>query len=470
MHLLSRHFVLVTLAALAAIFLASLQLDPAYAINSLYVLPILLAVWAPRRRAAYRVAAAATSLVVASSVLTAPLLPPQIFTRAQLVMVYWLTAAIIVQYRRTDAERQTEVTERRRAERALRLSVKDLEDLKYALDQSAIVATTNVRGDITYVNDKFCEISKYDRQELLGRNHRILNSGLHPTTFFKEMYAAIANGRVWRGEIRNRARDGTLYWVDTTVVPVLAEDRRPQQYIAIRYDITERKQSEAALRDQNALAQLGKMAAVVAHEVRNPLAGIRGALQVIGRRLPEAGQERGIVSDIVARIDTLNEIVQDLLLFARPTQPSLVSAPVTDVVRETVMLFKQDAQTRNVIVDVQSTDAVVTTDPQQLKLVLLNLLMNGSDAMHGAGRLTVETQPRDGHWEIRICDEGPGITPEVQERLFEPFFTTRHRGTGLGLVTARRLVEAQSGSLRLECPATGGTVAIVTLPAGKRAA
>jgi PAS domain S-box-containing protein len=156
-------------------------------------------------------------------------------------------------------------------------SARDLRDIKYALDQSAIVATTNVQGDITYVNQKFCEISKYSVEELLGRNHRILNSGLHPVEFFKEMYRAIATGHVWRGEIRNRAKDGTLYWVDTTIVPFLRNDGRPHQYIAIRYDITDRKRSEVALREQTALVQLGKMAAVVAHEVRNPLAGIRRA-------------------------------------------------------------------------------------------------------------------------------------------------------------------------------------------------
>jgi two-component system, sporulation sensor kinase A len=377
----------------------------------------------------------------------------------------WVVGAILVWYRKTEEQQRQGREARADAETALRRSLKDLGDVKYALDQAAIVATTDVRGDITDVNQKFCEISKYSRDELVGRNHRILNSGLHPESFFKDMYATIAGGRVWRGEIRNRAKDGALYWVDTTIVPFLDERGHPYQYIAIRYDITERKRSEAALRDQNALAQLGKMAAVVAHEIRNPLAGIKGALQVIGRRLQPGGQEQQIVSEIVARLDALNDIVQDLLLFARPIQPTLATVPVAAVIDDTVALFKQDPAAAQVMVDVTGSPAQVSADAQQLKLVLLNLLMNGAQAMHGEGRLEIRIETRDSEHAIRIVDQGPGIPPEVREHLFEPFYTTRHRGTGLGLVTARRILEAHGGRVVLECPPGGGTVAVVTLPA-----
>ncbi len=190
---------------------------------------------------------------------------------------------------------------------ALTRSVRELEDIRYALDQSAIVATTDVAGRIKSANDKFCEISKYARDELIGQDHRLLNSGHHPKAYIRDLWRTIAQGSVWRGELRNRAKDGTFYWVDTTIVPFLDERGHPWQYMAIRYDITERKRQEALLREQAALTRVGELAAVVAHEVRNPIAGIRGALEIIAKRMPAASSDVGVLKDVVGRLDGLND-------------------------------------------------------------------------------------------------------------------------------------------------------------------
>ena len=344
-------------------------------------------------------------------------------------------------------------------------SIRELEDIRYALDQSAIVATTDVSGRIKYVNEKFCEISKYPREDLLDQDHRILNSTYHPKDYIRELWRTIAQGHVWRGELRNRAKDGTLYWVDTTIVPFLDARRHPWQYMAIRYDITERKRQEALLREQTALARLGEMAAVVAHEVRNPLAGIRGALQVIASRLPETMTEVGVLKEVVARVDGLNDIVEDLLVFSRQRELRLTRLQVRSLLMSVAAWLKQDESMSAIQVDVEGDEVLIDVDAEQLRLVLSNLLLNAAQAMERRGRIVLSARGVDGRdCVIAIADEGPGIPEDVRDRIFDPFFTTKTRGTGLGLPTAKRIIDMHAGSIDVECPPGGGTIVRVTLP------
>jgi PAS domain S-box-containing protein len=341
----------------------------------------------------------------------------------------------------------------------------ELEQIRYALDQSAIVATTDVSGRIKYVNDKFCQISKYSREELLGQDHRIINSGYHSAEYIRNLWRTIAQGRIWRGELRNRAKDGSIYWVDTTIVPFLDERGKPWQYMAIRYDITERKQHEQRLRDQAALISLGEMAAVIAHEVRNPLAGIRGGVQLLASALPEESDSSQFIADIVARIDSLNAVIGDLLSFARLRDLKLARIEMSPLLSDVVRSLRYDPALVGISWDVHvDDDLAIEGDVDQLRLVFTNLALNAAQATAANGTVTVIARMDGDRSVIEIADEGPGIPTELGDRVFEPFFTTKHRGTGLGLPTAKRIVEAHGGTLTLQPASQRGTVARVVLP------
>jgi len=378
-------------------------------------------------------------------------LPSVIFINYPLMTaLLWTTAAVVVRFKRLEGRSAVDVQR--------------LAEFKAALDEAAIVATTDVRGRITDVNDKFCEISQYGRDELIGQDHRIINSGLHPPEFFHGLWRTIARGEVWQGEIRNRARDGSWYWVDTTIVPFLNADGRPYQYTAIRHDITARKRGEEQLRHQEALARVGQLAAMVAHEVKNPLAGIKGALQVIMSRRPAGDPEVPVMRDIIDRADALNELISDLLLFSRPKPPHPSPLDLAALLSESLALLTRDPIGQKVTATVEGPSVMIEGDRNMLRGVFSNLFINAAQAMQGQGTLAIRIQPDGGRVTIVVRDSGPGIPAHIRDQIFEPFFTTKSRGGGLGLAIARRSVELHGGNLDLVSPPDGGALATVVLP------
>lgn len=452
--------------ALAPILLATIFWFDATApavvdVAALYVAPALLFIRAGKFWEPLLVAVVATALTVLAGTLSQRAATFEWASLRWLVpaLVIWLTAGAVAYHRRA-SDRWTERIADEQT--SLRGTISRLEQLRHALDAAAIVAVTDQRGIITEVNDKFCEISKYSRGELLGQDHRIINSGYHPPEFMRELWRTIARGRVWRGEICNRAKDGSFYWVDTTIVPFCDGRGKPRQYLAIRSEITQRKAAEARLAEQAALAQLGELAAVVAHEVRNPLAGLRGSLEVLRPRLGDGRPERDVVQAMIDRIDVLNAKVNDILRFARPQAPVLGAVDVEAVCREAVQNARAAIGAAAPELVVAADRVAVHGDAEMLRAALLNLLLNACQS--GADRVELTAAAGAGACRIAVRDNGSGIPQDVAARVFEAFYTTKKSGTGLGLPIVKRLTELQGGHVSIKPREGGGTVAELTLP------
>ncbi len=219
----------------------------------------------------------------------------------------------------------------------------------------------------------------------------------------------------------------------------------------------------AELRHREALARLGEMAAVVAHEVKNPLAGIMGVLQVLDAR--ERGEsERKVIRDVHARLASLAETVDDLLAFARPTELRAEPVDLLELLHDIRDLVLADSHFPDLQVEIDGDPATAHADRTQLRRALHNVVLNAAAAMAGAGVVRISVNQQDDAWRIYVHDQGPGVPEELRGRIFEPFFTTKVQGSGLGLPLVQRTLEAHGGTVDLTCPPTGGTTVTLELP------
>jgi len=340
----------------------------------------------------------------------------------------------------------------------------ELNEQQFALDQHAIVAATDIKGTITHVNDRFCDISGYDRDELLGENHRILKSDYHDEAFFRQMFLTISQGKVWRGEICNKAKSGKRYWVDTTIVPFLGEDLKPRSYIAIRTDITLTKQAEKSMEKAKFAAEDSARAkseflANMSHEIRTPMNGVMGMLGLLSRTSLDESQKRQVILAKTSA-DSLLALINDILDFSKIEAGKLEIENVDFNLRK---MFDSFSESQGLKASEQKVELIVDTseikvssvrgDPSRLRQILNNLVGNAFKFTEQGEIMIRASLDKQGKLYCQISDTGIGIPEGKQATLFDSFTqadtstTRKYGGTGLGLSITKQLCELMGGRI-----------------------
>jgi PAS domain S-box-containing protein len=370
------------------------------------------------------------------------------------------------------------------AEQQLKASLKELNDLKAALDEHAIVAITDPQGKITYVNDKFCAISKYSRQELLGQDHRIINSGYHPKEYIRDLWTTIGQGKVWKGEFKNKAKDGSFYWMDATIVPFLNEQGKPRQYVAIRTDITQRKEAEEKIRQLNVeleqrvkerTAELEAFSYSVSHDLRAPARAIGGFARMIeedfAAQLPPAALEK--LERISQNALKMGQLIDGLLTFSRLSRQPLSKRMISPVTMVNQALEELQAEQANRRVKIAVADLPeCQADPTLLQQVFTNLLSNALKYSRQRDPAVIEigASNENGQWVYFIKDNGVGFERQYTHKLFG-VFQRLHRadqfeGTGVGLAIVQRIIHRHGGRVWGEAEPEKGATFYFTLGSG----
>ena len=355
---------------------------------------------------------------------------------------------------------------------------RELNNIRFALDKAAIVAITDRAGNIIHVNDKFLEISKYGRDELMGKNHRIINSGYHPREFFVEMWKIISNGKVWEGEVRNRAKDGSFYWVNTTIVPFLNAKNEPYQYVSIRYEITQRKLAEQQLtfyatKLEASNRELQDFASIAAHDLQEPLRKIEAFSDRLKTKyrdaLPEEG--RDYLDRMMSAARRMRTLIDDLLMYSRVTTKTLPFTPIDldTIVGEVLSDLEVRVEQNKAKVEVGKLPAI-EADPSQMRQLFQNVIANALK-FHKPGEapiVKISGAVVGQMCEIRIADNGIGFEEKYLDRIFTIFQRLHGRqeyeGTGVGLAVVRRIVERHSGTITATSSPDHGATFIITMP------
>jgi PAS domain S-box-containing protein len=383
-----------------------------------------------------------------------------------------------------------DVTETKKSEQELSQTLKEINDYKFALDEASIVAITDQKGIIKHANANFCKISKYTTEELIGQDHRIINSGYHSKEFIKNLWTTIANGKIWKGELKNKAKDGTIYWVDTTIVPFLDEKGKPYQYVAIRADITERKQAEERIIDLNvdlekkvkertqqlkkSNEELEAFSYSVSHDLRAPLRGIIGFASILeedyGNVLDDEGKR---ITDVIkSNTMKMGRLIDDLLAFSRMGRQDILKTNIDThkMVTEVIDELEPKEKLKQIHWKIHPLP-MAKGDINTLRQVWINFISNAIKYSGNKEKQCIEIGFGDHGAELvfYVKDNGVGFDEHYKNKLFKVFqrlhSAEEFEGTGVGLALVEKIISKHGGRVWAEGKNNEGACFYFSLPA-----
>ena len=348
------------------------------------------------------------------------------------------------------------------------------------INQIAIVSITDLEGNIISVNDNFCNVTGYSREELLGQNHAILNSGEHTTEVFEEMWQTILSGKTWRGELKNKKKNGECFWGDTAIAPVFNDEEKPKQFFSLQFEITERKNymNELAakskeLEDLNQLKD--KLLSVVSHDFRGPLNSLRGTLTLFLKGAISNEELNMLTKELVNKLDNTYNLLENLLSWARSQMQGMKvyakKVELKPLVDGCINLLSPIAEKKLVKMANRIKPGVfVYADNEMVKLVLRNLISNSIKFTSAGDLICLDAKQNNNSITVSVEDNGLGISNENQAKIFKPenystVGTSNEAGMGLGLLLCKDFVEKNSGDIWFESELEKGSTFYFSLPA-----
>lgn len=380
---------------------------------------------------------------------------------------------------------RSDITDRKKGAEKLTKTLQEISDYKYALDESAIVAITDQKGIINHVNENFCRISKYKAEELIGQDHRIINSGYHTAEFIRDLWKTITKGHVWKGEMRNRAKDGTIYWVDTTIVPFLNSEGKPYQYVAIRSDVTERKLAEDELKKSNERAvgyikamenknkQLIDFCNIVSHNLRAPLVNISMLVDYLDHAVDEQERQeiQGKIKPVINHLmDVFNELVESIQV-QQDTEIASDDLPLKELVNKVLVGFSPQIIESGASIHLDFDEVPRVHFPQKyMESAMTNLISNSLKYKSPDRKPVIRIASKDVNGKVRlsVADNGLGLDVEMHKNNLFKIRKTFHKhkdARGFGLFMTKTQVEAMGGKIWVESqPEKGSTFFIEINP------